>query len=184
MSRHIGGSKSFVEHAIDLSLQKPPTAFDIFCKTHISKEGKGVDSRAQVVYDTMQKMVETVSQPLSDGSQPSPHNMDVIFLEASGEEKKRRVYGLGSQASSLYQESFCSGATSAPPPPLAPTIPPKIISEMDGMKKKMVELEQQNHNLIQQNQTMFRQMRREWRHMRMMMQSGLSPNGPGQSSQH
>ncbi|XP_039138726.1 uncharacterized protein LOC120276048 [Dioscorea cayenensis subsp. rotundata] len=113
MSRHIGGSKSFVEHAIDLSksLQKPPTAFDIFCKTHISKEGKGVDSRAQ---DAMQKMVETVSQPLSDGSQPSPPNMDAICLEASGGEKKRRVYGLGSQPSSLYPNSFCSGATSAP----------------------------------------------------------------------
>ena len=124
----------------------------------------------------MQKMIEI--------SQPSPPNMDAIYLEASGGEKKRRVYGLGSQASSLYPESYSSGATSAPPPPSAATIPPEIMSEMDGMKKKMVELEQQNQNLIQQNQRMCRQMRREWRQMRMMMQSGLLPSGPGQSSQH
>ncbi|XP_039117784.1 uncharacterized protein LOC120253508 [Dioscorea cayenensis subsp. rotundata] len=108
--------------------------FDIFCKTHVNKEGKGVDSRAQT--DAMQKMVETASQTLLDGSQPSPLDMDAMYLEASGGEKKKRVYGLGSHASSMYQESLCSGATSAPPPPSASTVPPEIVSEMEGMKKK------------------------------------------------
>ncbi|XP_039116580.1 uncharacterized protein LOC120252326 [Dioscorea cayenensis subsp. rotundata] len=180
ISRHLGGSKSFVEHAMDLSktLQRTPTAFDIFCKTHVNKEGKCVDSRAQAVYDAMLNMVETASQKLPDGSQPSPLDMDAMYFEASGGEKKKRVYGLGSHASSMYQESLCSGATSAPPPPSASTVPPEIVSEMEGMKKKMTDLEEQNQSLLQQNQKLMRQMRHEWKRMRMMIQSG-----PGQTSQ-
>ncbi|KAH7691858.1 hypothetical protein IHE45_01G025600 [Dioscorea alata] len=99
--------------------------------------------------------------------------MDAMCLEASDGEKKRRVYGLGSHASSLYQESFCSGATSAPPPSSASAIPPEIVSEMKGMKKKMIDLEEKNQSLMQENQNTMRKMRRKWMHIRMMMQSGL-----------
>ncbi|XP_039135805.1 uncharacterized protein LOC120273240 [Dioscorea cayenensis subsp. rotundata] len=155
VSRHLGGSKSFVEHAMDLSktLQRTHIAFDIFYKTHVNKEGKGVDSRA---HDAMQKMVETASQTLSDGSQSSPLDMDAIYLEAFGGEKKKRVYGLGSHALSLYQESLCSGATSASPPPSASMVFPEIVSKLEGTKKKMTYLEKQNQSLLQQNQKMMR----------------------------
>lgn len=69
--------------------------------------------------------------------------MDAIYLEVSGGEKKREVYDIGSQASNLYPESFCSGVTSTLPPSSTTTIPPEIMFEMEGMRK-MVELEQQN----------------------------------------
>ena len=35
------------------------------------------------------------SQPLDDGSQPPPVDIDTLYFEAAGGEKKRRVYGLG-----------------------------------------------------------------------------------------
>ncbi|XP_039145531.1 uncharacterized protein LOC120282745 [Dioscorea cayenensis subsp. rotundata] len=66
-------STATTEHAfsamkISKSLYKTPTAYDIFYKTHINKEGKCVDSRAHAVYDIMQKMVGTTSELLSNGS--------------------------------------------------------------------------------------------------------------------
>ncbi|KAH7669299.1 hypothetical protein IHE45_11G068300 [Dioscorea alata] len=106
-------------------------------------------------------MFETASQTLSNGSQPSPLYMDAMYLEASSGEKNRRVYGLGSHTLSLYQESFCSGATSAPPPYSVSTIPSEIVSKIEGMKKKLIDLEEKNQSLMQQNRNMIRQMRRE-----------------------
>ena len=45
------------------------------------------------------------SQPLDDGSQPLLVDIDTFYFEAIGGEKKRRVYGLGSRAASIYPSS-------------------------------------------------------------------------------
>ena len=45
------------------------------------------------------------SQPLDDGSQPPPVDIDTLYFEAVGVEKRRRVYGLGSRVASIYPSS-------------------------------------------------------------------------------
>lgn len=71
-------------------------------------------------------MVETTSQTLTNCSKASSLNIDTMYFEASGREKKKRVYSLSSQASGLYPESFSDSATLAPSQPAASTIPQRL----------------------------------------------------------
>ena len=43
-------------------------------------------------------MLASASQPLEDGSQPPPVDIDALYLQAADGEKKRRIYGLGSKS--------------------------------------------------------------------------------------
>ena len=52
------------------------------------------------------------SQPLDDGSQPPLVDIDTLYFEAVGGEKRRRVYGLGSRAASIYPSSCQSTRSS------------------------------------------------------------------------
>ena len=57
----------------------------------------------------METMVSTTSQ--SEEESTEPVDMSQIYLQVVGGEKKRRVYGLGSQASAYYPEKFSSSST-------------------------------------------------------------------------
>lgn len=56
-------------------------------------------------------MVSTTSQ--SEEESMEPVDMSQIYLQVVGGEKKRRVYGLGSQASAYYPEKFSSSSTTS-----------------------------------------------------------------------
>ena len=56
--------------------------------------------------------MSSASQPLDDGSQPPPVNIDTLYFEVVGGEKRRRVYGLGSRAASIYPSSCHSTGSS------------------------------------------------------------------------
>ena len=60
----------------------------------------------------MKELVSSASQPSKDGSQPTKVDINALYFEAVSGEMKRRVYGLGSQASSLYSVSFHNRRTS------------------------------------------------------------------------
>ena len=60
----------------------------------------------------MKELVSSASQPLDDGSQPLPVDIDTLYFEAVGGEKRRRVYGLGSRAASIYPSSYQSTGSS------------------------------------------------------------------------
>ena len=49
--------------------------------------------------------MSSASQPLDDGSKPPPVDIDTLYFEVVGGEKRRRVYGLGSRAASIYSSS-------------------------------------------------------------------------------
>ena len=49
--------------------------------------------------------MSSVSQPLDDGSQPSPVDIDTLYFETACGEKKRRVYSLGSRVAYIYPSS-------------------------------------------------------------------------------
>ena len=46
--------------------------------------------------------MSNASQPLDDGSEPPTVDINALYFEAAGGEKRRRVYGLGSRAASIY----------------------------------------------------------------------------------
>ena len=56
--------------------------------------------------------MSSASQPSDDGSQPPPVDIDTLYFEAVGGEKRRRVYGLGSRAASIYPSSCQSTGSS------------------------------------------------------------------------
>ena len=56
--------------------------------------------------------MSSASQPLNDGSQPTPVDIDTLYFEATGGEKRRRVYDLGSRAASIYPSSCQSTGSS------------------------------------------------------------------------
>ena len=61
----------------------------------------------------METMVASASQSEEDSTEPVEVNMSQLYLQAVGGEKKRRVYGLGSQASTFYPETFSSSSTTS-----------------------------------------------------------------------
>ena len=60
----------------------------------------------------MEELVFNASQPLDDGSEPPPVDINALYFEAAGGEKRRRVYGIGSQAASIYPAYCQSSRTS------------------------------------------------------------------------
>ena len=60
----------------------------------------------------MEELVSSVSQLLDDGSQSPPVDINTLYLEAAGGDKRRRVYGLGSRAASIYPSSCQSTGSS------------------------------------------------------------------------
>ncbi|KAF2286281.1 hypothetical protein GH714_013130 [Hevea brasiliensis] len=85
LSKHIGGSSSTVEHNLKMDQME-----------------------AMVVAAT----TDATSNSQDDDSQEISINVNRLCLDIVGGEKKQRVYGLGSHASTLYLDSFSSSATS------------------------------------------------------------------------
>ena len=58
-------------------------------------------------------MVASASQATEMSTEPVKVDMSEIYLQVAGSEKKRRVYGLGSLASTFYPENFSSSSTTS-----------------------------------------------------------------------
>ena len=56
---------------------------------------------------------ENISQPSEGSSEPLEVDKSEIFLEAAGGVKKQRIYGLGSESSSLYSRYSWSSSSSS-----------------------------------------------------------------------
>ena len=61
----------------------------------------------------METMVASASQSEEDSTELVEVNMSHLYLQSVEGEKKRRVYGLGSQASAFYPETFSSSSTTS-----------------------------------------------------------------------
>ncbi|XP_042419213.1 uncharacterized protein LOC122007412 [Zingiber officinale] len=71
IARHTSGSKSIVEHAMDLEhdLAWQPTCMEVFLKTHKKKDGSFIDSRSRALHEQMTERVAQASQPPSEGEE-------------------------------------------------------------------------------------------------------------------
>ncbi|XP_060182338.1 uncharacterized protein LOC132612001 [Lycium barbarum] len=104
-SKHTGGSKSTVEHTIKLAidLRRPANSWDVFKKLYKRKDGSFVDPKSKSINDEMEARVATAISSSDDSQEVQELDVNSIYLDVVGGEKKRRVYGLGSQALTMYK---------------------------------------------------------------------------------
>ncbi|XP_060202620.1 uncharacterized protein LOC132631039 [Lycium barbarum] len=105
-SKHTGGSKSTVEHTIKLAidLRRPANLWDVFKKLHKRKDGSFVDPKSKSINDEMEARVAAAISSSDDSQEVQELDVNSIYLDVVGGEKKRRVYGLGSQALTMYKD--------------------------------------------------------------------------------
>ncbi|XP_073136026.1 uncharacterized protein [Henckelia pumila] len=95
-------------------LGRDASAYELFKKLHQKKDGTWVDARSKTVDDEMNARFLEASQPNDDDSGsvqiPSIEDQNEMYILAV-EVKKKRLYGLGSQAEVLYPEAMSGHAT-------------------------------------------------------------------------
>ena len=102
-------------------------------------------------------MVASASQLPEDSTDAPEVDVTRIYLQAIGvEQKKRRVYGLGSQASTFYPDSISS--SSAASNPYNTLFDEQLRDELQGIvenfKKKNEEIQQKNEEMQKQIEDM------------------------------
>ncbi|XP_074574082.1 uncharacterized protein LOC141830577 [Curcuma longa] len=106
-SKHTAGSKSIVEHTIDLAntLHRPGTCWEIFRNMHKQKDDTFVDERSKAIDNDMTNQVAQASQPDLEGGdlvRLSDEVINDIYFDVVGGSKKNALYGLGSHARVAY----------------------------------------------------------------------------------
>ncbi|XP_073130047.1 uncharacterized protein [Henckelia pumila] len=112
LSKHIGGSRSYVEHAIQLNadLNRKGTCWDLFKKTH-EKDGTFVDAKSHATNERMKARFDEASQPTTEDGMPQSPTIEAIddmYVDVAGGVKKQRVYGIGSQAYVTFPDVMSS----------------------------------------------------------------------------
>ncbi|XP_050205029.1 uncharacterized protein LOC126655067 [Mercurialis annua] len=113
IARHTGGFKSILEHTKSMEIENGGEVdpWEVHKKLHKRKDGKFVDSKSSTINDKMEIAIAIASQLNEDGSMPVV-DIRSIYYDVVGGENKKRVYGLGSQASVFYPRN-CSYASSS-----------------------------------------------------------------------
>ncbi|XP_074592457.1 uncharacterized protein LOC141848320 [Curcuma longa] len=107
-TKHTAGSRSIVEHTLDLEhqLQRPPTCWEIFTKTHKSKDDTFIDARSQALDAEYSARVAQASAPAVEGGERQELSTDqlneIYYDVVGGRKKSSTLYGLGSQARVVY----------------------------------------------------------------------------------
>ncbi|XP_042401199.1 uncharacterized protein LOC121991257 [Zingiber officinale] len=119
-TKHTAGSRSIVEHALDLEhdLQRPPTCWEIFTKTHKSKDGNFIDRRSSALDEEIAARVAQASQPSLEGGEEQTLSTDQIneiyYDVVGGRKKTSTLYGLGAQARVVYDQAMAPRARGRP----------------------------------------------------------------------
>ncbi|KAL3619205.1 hypothetical protein CASFOL_036775 [Castilleja foliolosa] len=95
ISKHIGGSKSAIDHSLDIEREKgrPATAYEIFIRMHRKPDGTFVDHKSISIADEFQKRLDEARALLQD---PDDNEVDEnqIYLDVVGS-KSGKFYGTG-----------------------------------------------------------------------------------------
>ena len=119
----------------------------------------------------------SASQPLDDGSPPPPVDIYTLYFEAIGGEKRRRVYGLGSRAASIYPsscQSIGSSHSSAFAARVREIVQQELADKKAEMDRAIVELTAERER--------FHEMQEQMRRFMEQMQSSQQFNGSGSSA--
>ncbi|KAH0748817.1 hypothetical protein KY290_028049 [Solanum tuberosum] len=134
---HTGGSISIGEHCNKLAIEngRDPTPSELHLHVHThDHDGKSfVDERARIVHERYEEILRDKIESESDIDQRD------AYYQAAGGEKKRRIYGLGTQAKSYYRPNLCISsqfdASSSIPPSASQSAP---MENMDEFVKKLI----------------------------------------------
>ena len=121
--------------------------------------------------------MSSASQPLDDGSQPPPVDIDTLYFETVGGEKRRRVYGLGSRAASIYPsscQSTWSSHSSASAARVREIVQQKLADKKAEMDRGIAELTAERER--------FHEMQEQMRRFMEQIQSSQQFNGSGSSA--
>ncbi|KDP37862.1 hypothetical protein JCGZ_06014 [Jatropha curcas] len=146
-SRHTGGSISAIETARLLAKQlgRGANPIEVFTYTHTKDHDLNtfVDRRAVSVnenYTTAQERL--VSSQTDESKAESKIDEVALYLEAVGGEKKRKVYGIGSQAPQLYCGSAAHAfiASAGPQPEHTDEQYTELRARVDDQQRQITEL--------------------------------------------
>ncbi|XP_074588048.1 uncharacterized protein LOC141843928 [Curcuma longa] len=119
-TKHTVGFRSIVEHILDLEheLQRPPTCWKIFTKTHKFKDDTFIDLRSQALHVEMSTRVAQASAPAVMGGERQDLSTDqvneIYYDVVGGRKKSSTLYGLGSQARVVYDHVMAPRARGRP----------------------------------------------------------------------
>ncbi|XP_039128910.1 probable serine/threonine-protein kinase DDB_G0286481 [Dioscorea cayenensis subsp. rotundata] len=187
-SCHTGGSISNVEHGkkLESKLGRKATPHELFLHTHTKKhDGETfVDLKSKTINDKMltlkQHAISTESASTNSG--PTPVDELALYIEAVGGEKKRRVYGLGSQASSYYGCSNSNVNNSTATSTMQNN--EDLQNELASVRNQLQIQEERHQQERQETQQELQQTRQEMAEMRRMLQLLISQNqAPSQINQ-
>lgn len=112
--RHRGGSRSAAAQAIPLAEESGgdvgSNLYSTFWRFHY-EDGEYTDVKSRRIGEEIERRIALASQPLPDGTQPPPVDVNEIYLEVtSGPSKKNRTFEIGS----LYKASHVSSPAGLP----------------------------------------------------------------------
>ncbi|XP_009784974.1 uncharacterized protein [Nicotiana sylvestris] len=114
--------------AIEKGRDPTPSELHLHVHTHGHDEKSFVSERSRLVHEKYQQILQQQTQTQSEIDQ------SLAFYQAAGGEKKRRIYGLGSQAKYFYGSNLCassgSDASSSAAPPNAQSAPMANLDEL------------------------------------------------------
>ncbi|KAM3269622.1 hypothetical protein P3S67_030504 [Capsicum chacoense] len=91
-------------------MSREPNSWEIFKKLHQKKDDSFVDAKSKSINDKMEVVIATALSGSTDddSSEDQELNINRMYFDIVGGAKKRCVYGLGSQASTLYKDMTCN----------------------------------------------------------------------------
>ncbi|XP_019150504.1 PREDICTED: uncharacterized protein LOC109147304 [Ipomoea nil] len=114
-SRHIGGSRSTIEHYHTLrdKLQKEHDLFECFAHTHKKKDGTFFDERSKKIVDKIQARCDAAMQEAEGSTEPPVIDMSPMYVDVVGGVKTQRIYGLGTKSSAFISGNSCSSSATS-----------------------------------------------------------------------
>ncbi|KAF2309750.1 hypothetical protein GH714_004929 [Hevea brasiliensis] len=154
LTKHTGGSSFTVERNLKMAeeLHRDPNSWEVFKKLHKKNKKKKdetfVDARSQSINAmVVAATADATLNSQDDDSQEISVNVNRLYLAIVGGEKKQRVYGLGSHASTLYLDSFSNSAASHRPATMTDHVADQCIRVL---KEEIVCMRENQERILQQ----------------------------------
>ncbi|XP_049381376.1 uncharacterized protein LOC125845935 [Solanum stenotomum] len=108
---HTGGSISIGEHRKKLAIEKgrdpTPSELHLHVHTHGHNGKSFVGERSRIVHEKYEEILREKTTSQFDIDQCE------AYYQAAGGEKKKRIYGLGSEAKTYYGQNLCASSSVA-----------------------------------------------------------------------
>uniref|UniRef100_A0A803N0U9 Transposase, Ptta/En/Spm, plant n=1 Tax=Chenopodium quinoa TaxID=63459 RepID=A0A803N0U9_CHEQI len=120
-----------------------PTAAEVYESTHSVFVG---NDEVELMGDKSQKVMGEYMEKLEEYKNKGIEiNLDKVYLEVVGGQKKGKVYGLGSASHMYYKSDPTSQST-------ASSSTPSMISQLSSQVEELKKMAEENHNEVEESQ--------------------------------